>query len=134
VQERIMQLIHRVHFQDLQAAFLEWKHSERPELLRGAILVAQYQYPDLNVPFMLTQFDQMRRNLWLELNNYLTSIEKINVFNGILYNYYKLHGHELTDRKPDHFFVNKLLENKQGNVFSIGVLYLALAEILDIPI
>lgn len=134
VQERIMQLIHRVHFQDLQAAFIEWKNAERPELLRGAILVAQYQYPDLNVPFLLTQFDQMRRNLWLELNNYLTSIEKINVFNGILYNYYKLHGLELTDRKPDHFFVNKLLENKQGNVFSIGVLYLALAEILDIPI
>lgn len=134
VQERIMQLIHRVHFQDLQAEFIEWKNAEHPELLRGAILVAKYQYPDLNIPFLLTQFDQLRRNLWLELNNYLTSIEKINVFNGIVYNYYKLQGHELTDRKPDHFFVNKLLETKQGNVFSIGVVYLALAEILDIPI
>jgi regulator of sirC expression with transglutaminase-like and TPR domain len=134
VQERIIQLIHRVHFQDLQAELKQWASSENPELLRGAILVAKYQYPDLNVPFLLTQFDQMRRNLWLELNNYLTSIEKINIFNSILYNYYKLQGNELTLRNPDHFYINKLLESKQGNVYTIGILILSLAELLDVPI
>lgn len=133
-QYRITQLIHRVHFADLMADFKEWANSEKPELIRGAILVAQYHYPDMNVPFLLTQFDQIRRNLWLELNNYLTPIEKINVFNGILYNYYKLVGHELTENNPERFFINKVLESKQGNVFSFSVLYVALAEILDIPI
>lgn len=134
VQERIAQLIHRVHFQDLQKELADWAKAENPELLRGAIIVAKYQYPELNIPFLLTQFDQIRRNLWLELNNYLTPIEKINTFNGILYNYYKLQGHELSEHKPERFFVNKMLESKQGNVFSLGVLYIALAELLDIPI
>jgi regulator of sirC expression with transglutaminase-like and TPR domain len=134
VQERIATLIHRVHFQDLQQELKEWCSSKNPELMRGAILVARYQYPDLNVPFLLTQFDQIRRNLWLELNNYLTPIEKINVFNSILYNYYKLHGHELSEHKPDNFFINILLESKKGNPYSIGVLFLALSELLDIPI
>ncbi len=134
VQERIAQLIHRVHFQDLQRELADWANAENPELLRGAIIVAKFQYPELNIPFLLTQFDQIRRNLWLELNNYLTPIEKINTFNGILYNYYKLQGHELTEQKPERFFVNKMLESKQGNVFSLGVLYVALAELLDIPI
>jgi regulator of sirC expression with transglutaminase-like and TPR domain len=127
-------LIHRVHFQDLQAELLEWGESRRPELLRGAIIVAKYQFPDLNVPALLTQFDQIRRNIWLELNNYLTPLEQVNVFNSILYNYYKLQGHELTEREPKHFFVNQVLESKQGNAFSIGVIYLALCELLDIPI
>lgn len=134
IQERIMQLIHRVHFQDLQSELAQWSSVERPELLRGAILLAKYQYPELNIPFLLTQFDQMRRNLWLELNNYLTAVEKVNIFNGILYNYYKLQGHELSENKPEHFFVNKVLESKQGNVFTFGVLYVALSELLDIPI
>lgn len=134
VQERIAQLIHRVHFQDLQNELKHWSATENPELLRGAILVAKYQYPDMNIPFLLTQFDQIRRNLWLELNNYLTPIEKVNTFNGIIYNYYKLQGHELSEHKPDHFFINKALESKQGNVFTFGVLYIALAELLDIPI
>lgn len=134
LQERIAQLIHRVHFQDLQHDLKTWSQAKSPELLRGAILVARYQYPDLNLPFLLTQFDQIRRNLWLELNNYLTPIEKINIFNSILYNYYKLQGHELTERKPEHFFINKVLESKQGNAFSLGVLQLALSELLDIPV
>ncbi|MBS1587454.1 MAG: hypothetical protein JSS82_18120 [Bacteroidetes bacterium] len=134
IQERIETLIHRVHFQDLQHDFMEWGRSKQPELLRGAILVARYQFPDLNVPAILTQFDQIRRNVWLELNNYLTPLEQINVFNSILYNYYKLQGHELTEREPKHFFINQVLESKQGNSYSFGVLYLALCELLDIPI
>lgn len=134
VQERIESLIHRVHFNDLQSEFLEWSHSKNPELLRGAILVAKYQFPDLNIPAILTQFDQIRRNIWLELNNYLTPLEQVNVFNSILYNYYKLQGHELTEREPKYFYINQVLESKQGNSYSLGVLYLALCELLDIPI
>lgn len=134
VQERIETLIHRVHFQDLQNDLLEWSRSKRPELLRGAILVAKYQFPELNVPALLSQFDQMRRNIWLELNSYLTPLEQVNVFNSILYNYYKLQGHELTEREPKYFFINQVLESKQGNAYTLGVLYLALCELLDIPI
>ena len=134
VQERIEFLIHRVHFQDLQHELFEWSHSKNPELLRGAIIVAKYQFPDLNVPSRLSQFDQIRRNIWLELNSYLTPLEQVNVFNSILYNYYKLQGHELTEREPKYFFINQVLESKQGNAYSLGVLYLALCELLDIPI
>jgi regulator of sirC expression with transglutaminase-like and TPR domain len=134
VQERIELLIHRVHFQDLQKEFLDWSHSRHPELFRGAILVAKYQYPDLNIPALLSQFDQVRRNIWLELNNYLTPLEQVNIFNSILYNYYKLKGHELTERDPNYFFINQVLDSKQGNSYSLGVLYLSLCELLDIPI
>ena len=134
VQERIELLIHRVHFNDLQSDFVEWSKGRHPELLRGAILLAKYQFPDLNVPAILTQFDQVRRNIWLELNSYLTPLEQVHVFNSILYSFYKLQGHELTEREPKHFFINQVLESKQGNSYTIGVLYLALCEILDIPI
>ena len=134
VQERIELLIHRVHFQDLQQEFHEWSNAKQPEILRGAILVAKYQFPDMNVSAILTQFDQIRRNIWLELNSYLTPLEQVNVFNSILYNYYKLVGHELTDRDPKYFFINQVLESKQGNSYTLGILYLALCELLDIPI
>ena len=134
VQERIEMLIHRVHFQDLQSDMMEWSRSRHPELLRGAILVARYQFPGLNIPSILAQFDQIRRNVWLELNIYLTPLEQVNVLNSILFNFYKLQGHELTEREPKHFFINHVLESRQGNVYTFGVLYLALCELLDIPV
>ncbi len=134
VQTRIEDLIHRVHFQDLQLEFAEWSRADQPELLKGAILVAKFQYPQLNIPAILAQFDQMRKNVWLELNNYLSPIEQVNVFNSILYSFYKLKGHELSEREPKYFFINHVLESHQGNSYTIGILYLALCEMLDIPI
>lgn len=134
LQERIEHLIHRVQFEDLQKDIFEWSHSKRPELLKGAILIARYQFSELNVPALLAQFDLIRRNIWLELNNYLTPLEQINVLNSILYNYYKIEGQELTKREAKHFFINQVLESKQGNNYAIGILYLALCEMLDIPV
>lgn len=133
-QERIEELIHRVHFQDLQRDLLEWSKSDHPELLRGAILVARYQFPQLNVAPLLNQFDQIRKNVWLELNGYLSPVEQVNVINSILYSFYNLKGHELTEREPRYFFINQVLESKQGNNYTIGIIYLALCEALDIPL
>ena len=134
VQERIETLIHRVHFQDLQKEFDAWCRQPHPDMLRGAIIIARLHYPDINVGAILSQFDQMRRNIWLELNAYLTPLEQVNVFNSILYSYYKLNGHELTEREPKYFFINTVLESRQGNAYTLGILYLSLCELLDIPV
>lgn len=134
IQSRIETLIHRVQFEDLQHEFHEWASERSPGLLRGAMLVARYQYPELNTASILSQVDVMRRNIWLELNNYLTPLEQVNVFNSILYSYYRLNGHELSAREPAHFFINQALESKQGNGYTIGIIYLVLCELLDIPI
>jgi len=134
VQHRIEVLIHRALFTELQHEFAAWSKEDKPSLLQGAILLAKYRYPELNAKLIRTQFEQMRRNIWLELNHYLTPLEQINVINSILYNYYKLQGHEITERRPDYFFINYLLESKHGNAFSIGILFLSLCELLDVPV
>jgi regulator of sirC expression with transglutaminase-like and TPR domain len=134
VQERIERLIHRALFTELQSEFAAWANESNPSLLQGAILLAKYRYPELNIKLIQGQFEQMRRNIWLELNNYLTPLEQINIVNSILYNYYKLQGHEITERKPDYFFFNVFLESKHGNAYTLGVLYLALCELLDVPV
>jgi len=134
VQYRIEHLIHRALFTELQHDFAAWGKEEMPSLFKGALLLARYRYPDLDIQAFLKQLDQMRRNIWLEMNAYLTPLEQINIINSILYNYYKLQGHETTERDPNLFFINHTLESKQGNAFSIGIIYLALCELLDIPI
>src|SRR5690606_8923213 len=47
IQERIEMLIHRVHYQDLQEDFRVWHAAGSQELIKGALLAAKYQYPDL---------------------------------------------------------------------------------------
>ena len=87
IQERIEMIIHRLHFTDLQSDFTEWVNSPCPDLLFGALLVAKFQYPDLQTTPVLQDIEKIRRNVWLELNSFLTPLEQANVLSSIIYNY-----------------------------------------------
>ncbi len=132
-QERIEMLIHRVHYRELTADFVQWKNNPA-DLMTGALIVARYTYPDLQPQQIRQEIEKLRRNIWLELNNYLTPIETINVVNSILFNYYKQKGAEISYEHPDQFLLNKTLETKKGNAIGNGIVYLILCELLDIPV
>ena len=132
-QERIEQLIHRVHFRDLTTDFTNWNNNDT-DLLEGALLVAKYSYPDLKAENIKQEIEKLRRNTWLELNNYLTPIEIVNVVNSIFFNYYKQKGVEINYEHPDQFLINKTLETRKGNAIGNGIIYLILCQLLDIPV
>lgn len=134
VQERIELLIHRLHFRDLTDEFNDWNRHPDPDLLTGALLVSKYFYPDLSTGEVYSEIDKMRRNIWLELNSYLTPLEQINVVTTILYNYYNLKGTEIKYEECNDFLLNKVLETKKGNALSNGILYLILTDLLDVPV
>ncbi len=133
LQARIELIIHKLHFRDLQEEFITWKNGNT-ELLQGALLVSKLIYPDQQVNHTLHEIEKIRRNIWLELNSYLTSLEQISVISGILFSYYKLQGNEISYDNSDDFLMTKLIENKRGNALSNGILYLSLCQILDVPV
>ncbi|HEY9258719.1 transglutaminase-like domain-containing protein [Chitinophaga sp.] len=134
IQERIELLIHRVHYQDLQAALRVWGLSDMQDLLQGAILAARYQFPDLIDSQIITEIDRIKRNIWLELNNYLTPLEQINVLNSMIYNYFGLKGEEVSYQRKNQFFINQVIESKKGNPITNGIIYSALCAMLDLPV
>lgn len=133
IQGRIEMLIHKLHVRDLTTDFLKWKDGEA-DLLEGALLIARYHYPEMEKEQTLKEIEKFRRNIWLELNSYLTPLEKINVLNSIFYNYYKQKGVEISYDNADTFLINKTVESKKGNAISNGIFYLILCEKLDIPV
>jgi regulator of sirC expression with transglutaminase-like and TPR domain len=134
IQERIELLIHRLHYRDLTDEFHHWKNQPEQDLLNGALLISKYQYPDLQNTSIYAEIEKMRRNIWLELNSYLTPLEQINVMTTILYNYYNLKGTEINYGEYNEFLLSKVLDTKKGNAIANGILYLVMAELLDVPI
>jgi regulator of sirC expression with transglutaminase-like and TPR domain len=134
VQTRIELLIHRLHFRDLTEDFHQWSVSGHHDLMLGALLVSKFQYPELSTTPVLQEIEKVRRNIWLELNNYLTPLEQVQVVTTILYSYYGLKGGETSYTDPNEFLLHKILEAKRGNQVSNGILYLILCELLDIPV
>ncbi|MEO6327439.1 MAG: transglutaminase-like domain-containing protein [Ginsengibacter sp.] len=133
VQGRIEILIHKLHFRDLTIDFTQWKNGSG-DLLQGALLVARYQFPEMLSNTTLQEIEKIRRNIWLELNSYLTPLEQINVVTGILYNYSRLKGAEVSYDIPDDFFINKVLESKKGNAIVNGIIYAVICDLLDLPV
>lgn len=134
IQTRIEVLIHRLHYTDLTEDFRQWNLSGHHDLMPGALLVSKFQYPDISTTPVFQEIEKVRRNIWLELNNYLTPLEQINIVTSILYSYYGLKGSETSYKEPNEFLLHKVLESKQGNQVSNGILYLLLCELLDIPV
>ena len=134
VQERIEGLIHRLQYTDLQTEFSNWNKYNSNDLLAGALLVAKYRYPDVDQTVAIQDVEKIRRNIWLELNNYLTPLEQANVIHSILYNYYQLKGNEIKYTAVDEFCIQKVLATKKGNVITNGILYLVLADLLNLPV
>lgn len=134
IQERIELIIHKLHYTDLTEDFRQWTLAGHHDLLVGALLVSKFQYPDLSTSTTLLEVEKIRRNIWLELNNYLTPLEQIRIVTGILYSYYNLKGNEIAYADVNEFLLHKVLESKRGNQLSNGILYLILCDLLDIPV
>ena len=132
LQDKIEMLIHRLHFTDLKNEFTQWATGPG-DILAGAMLVSKYAYPEMDPSFIFKEIEKLRRNIWLEMNSYLTPLEQINVMNSIVYSYYKQKGIEISYDNPDGFLLNKTLESHKGNAFGNGIMLLILCGLLDIP-
>jgi regulator of sirC expression with transglutaminase-like and TPR domain len=134
VQERIELLIHRLHYDELRLDLTDWSGKEYPDLIEGVLLAARYKFPDLHVTPIIQEIEKFRRNIWLELNSYLTALEQVNVVNKILFSYHKFKGVEISYHHQEEFLLNKVIETRRGNSITNGILYQYLCQMLDIPV
>ena len=52
MQERLESVIHKIQFDDLKHELHVWSHSGSHDLIKGAILLARYQYPELQEEYI----------------------------------------------------------------------------------
>ncbi len=134
LQSRIEDIIHEIHFRSTQKDLSGWINNYSHNLFEGACLVAKHQYAELDVKQVQGFIDVIKRDVWLELNNNLTAMEKVKILNRIIFD---IHGFAAVPKDmnmPHHYYINRLIENKKGNDISIGILYMIIAQKLDIPI
>jgi regulator of sirC expression with transglutaminase-like and TPR domain len=134
VQTRIESIIHKIQFDKIVLEFKNWASGNDQDLLTGAILVAKYQYPDLNEERVKNKIEQINRDVWLELNDHLTALEKIRILNHIIFSVHGFSGNTLNFHAPQNCFISQVIETKKGNPVSLSILYAIVAQGLHIPV
>lgn len=134
MQERIEGIIQQLRLENLYIELNNWLHFNSLNLLDGLIIITKYQFPDLDNKDILKQFNKIKQDVWLELNENLTGLEKVKVLNHILFEIHKFKGNKSNIHAPHNSYINNVLESKKGNSVSLGILYIVIAQGLNIPI
>lgn len=134
IQERSLNLIHEIQFSNTLFELNKWALFEEKDLLKGFIIFSKYNYPDLDTDKFIQKVAKIIQDVWLELNDNLTALEKIKVVNHVFFGIHKFRGNKKNFYSPDNFSINNVLESKIGNPISLGILYLSVCKSLKIPL
>ncbi|MFN8777728.1 MAG: transglutaminase-like domain-containing protein [Flavobacteriales bacterium] len=132
--KRVEELISSIQYESVYNRLRDWRNSPEQDLLEGAIILNRYQYPGFDETELRRSVSRLRQDIWLELNDNLTALETVRVFNHMLFQLHGFHGNQEVHSSPQDHFLTDLLSTKCGNPTSLGMLYCLLAKTLDVPV
>lgn len=133
-QERIEELIHSIQYEAVLQGLKKWHATEDNDLLEGALLINRYQYPSFDEQELRRQVSKLRQDIWLELNDNLTALETVNIFNHLIYAVHGFSGNKNNYSSPQNSFIADVISSKKGNPLSLAILYRILSHSLEVPI
>lgn len=133
-QSRIESIVHKIQFENIFEELKLWIFTRDEDLLAGAIIIARYQYPDLNEEHIREQLSKIKRDIWLELNESMTALEQINVINHVLFVTHGFGGNTSNYHAPQNSFINTVLESHRGNPLLLSIIYQLVCVQAGIPV
>lgn len=133
IQSRVENLIHKIQISEVGAQLMQWKKDDA-SYLDAAIILAKYQYPDLDEARVRDFIDQLTQDIWIELNPNYTAMEKAGVINKVFFSIYGFKGNKNDFHHPKNAYINQVLDSRRGSPISLAILYLEISERLKIPV
>lgn len=134
LQERIEDVIQQIQFRAVKTQLQRWLNEGADNLLEGCYILTRFQYPDLKYESLVDEVEKIRQDVWLEINNNLTALEKVKIINHIIFEVHKFAGNTSNFYSPQNCYLNQVFETHRGNPISLSVVYLLVAQRLGVPI
>ncbi len=132
--KRIESLIEEIRFNDIYFELENWVKFHSNDLIKAFLLISKFRYPDFDEEKYLQKIEKLKQDIWLEMNENLTALEKVKVLNHIFYDIYKFRGQLPNKTNINAFYLNELLDSNKGSAIALGILYSSVAQNLNIPI
>lgn len=133
-ENRITTLLNKIQYNKTETSLITWKKQSDQKLIDAAVILSQYHYPNLDPQDIQDQIDKLKQDVWLELSEEFTPLEKIHILNHVFYKIYNFKGNKTNISHPQNSLLKDLLENRQGNSVILSILYLEVAQSLELPV
>jgi regulator of sirC expression with transglutaminase-like and TPR domain len=136
LRRRAQEIVLRFDRQEADNRFLEFclKHGEGCELERGAWLLAQTQYPDINVEGYRALLDSYAADLQERLGRTHDVGQVLATLNQYLFQELGFAGNEENYYDPENSYLNRVMDRRTGNPINLCLVYLLLARRLRLPV
>lgn len=134
LQERIENVILLIQRGVIRKELKDWADCRGDQLIYGAYLIAKSQYPELRFSEIESRIEELRSQIWLEMNDKLTALEKVRLVNHFLFTEHKFNRSIRSVQSPQLFLVNHVLDTRKGLPVSLSVIYAAVAAQLELPV
>ncbi len=134
LQRRIEDLIHTLQFDLLRERLEEWKEKRSDNLMEGMWLIATYLYPDLELEELNKDFEQIYYEVWPEFKEDLNPYDYVRILNSVIFDKLKFRANTKNFHSPSNSMINIVLQSKKGNPITLCVVYMLIAQKLDLPI
>ena len=132
--ERLEQIINQLKILKLVDKTANWANAEDKTLLGGWVLISTIHHPAIAPDKIDLLIQKIVRDIWIELNDTLTSLEKVSVINHVFYELYNFELNATDIFAPENCLINNLLVSRKGNLISLSTLYCIIAQKLNLPI
>ena len=132
--ERLELIINQLKLSKLVDKLARWIISEDKILLDGWILGSTIHYPSISSDKIDVLIQNIVREIWIEINDSLTSLEKVSIINHVFFELYHFGLNTSDIYAPENCLINNLLISRKGNLISLSTLYCILAQRLNLPI
>lgn len=134
VQERAVQLIDEIRFMQIYKDFQHWVQRGCIDLMEGCLILGRMDQPDLSEESVHQEMARIRKDIWLEVNENLTALEQIRVFNHVFYDIHGFSGNADTMHASANSYLHRVLQDRKGNPLSLSIIYMLIGQSLDIPV
>jgi regulator of sirC expression with transglutaminase-like and TPR domain len=110
------------------------KHGEEFDLEEGVWLLAQTQYPDINIEAYQALLDSFAAELRERLDLTREPKDVLTRINNYLFEELGFSGNEENYYDPENSYLNRVIDRRTGNPINLSLLYMLLARRLRLPV
>lgn len=128
-------LFRKINFSDIQSELNIWFQQKEGNLIHALCLIAKVKHPYLDEKNIAFQIERIVQKIWLKTYQSQTPFEQIQIINYTLFKELEievLSTHQTMDEEM--YFIHSILESSQGNTIGICLLYMIIAQSLDLPV
>jgi len=133
-QSRVEHLVQDIRLEDVSRKLSSWSSHRSLDLFEPYGLISIFHQADESLVSMEVSVYKIYRDLWLEMNDELTALEKIRVVNHIFFDVYRFQGLQSTKAAVPTYMLGNVLRTQKGNPLSLAMTYLMITQQLGLPV